>query len=118
MTTAERYKSTSTLLFDQAMVELEAGDLIQASEKLWGAAAQALKSVAERRGWKHDSHAQFYNIMAQIEPEVLDSQELRRGFDTANHLHINFYENRMTKADIGNRVDDVRRFIEQVDSLS
>ena len=67
MTTAEQYRSTSTLLFDQAMVELEAGDLLQASEKLWGAAAQALKSVAERRGLKHDSHAQFYNIMATLE---------------------------------------------------
>ena len=67
MTTAEQYRSTSTLLFDQAMVELEAGDLLQASEKLWGAAAQALKSVAERRGLKHDSHAQFYNIMADLE---------------------------------------------------
>ena len=56
MTTAEQYRSTSTLLFDLAMVKLEAGDLLQASEKLWGAAAQALKSVAERRGLKHDAH--------------------------------------------------------------
>ena len=40
MTTAEQYKSTSTHLYDQAMVELDAGDLLQASEKLWGAAAK------------------------------------------------------------------------------
>ena len=118
MTTAERYKSTSTLLFDQAMVELENGDLIQASEKLWGAAAQALKSVAERRGWNHNSHAQFYNIMARIEQEVPNSHDLRRGFDTATHLHINFYENRMSHPDIRERLDDVRSFIEQIDSLS
>ena len=70
MTSAEQYGSTSTLLFDLAMVELEAGDLLQASEKLWGATAQALKSVAERRGLKHDSHAQFYNIMATLERET------------------------------------------------
>ena len=32
MATIEQYRPTSTHLFDQAMVELEAGDLIQASE--------------------------------------------------------------------------------------
>ena len=117
MTTAERYESTSTLLFDQAMVELESGDLIQASEKLWGATAQALKSVAVRRGWKHNSHAHFYNIVADLSKET-DSQDLRRGFDTATHLHINFYENRMSSTDIRERLADVRRFIDQVEDLS
>ena len=42
MTTAEEYRTASSTLFDQAMVELDAGDPRQASEKLWGAAAQAL----------------------------------------------------------------------------
>ena len=117
MTTAERYKSTSTLLFDQAMVELESDDLIQASDKLWGAAAQALKSVAEQRGWKHNSHAHFYNIVADLGKET-DSQDLRRGFDTATHLHVNFYENHMSSTDIRERLADVRRFIDQVEDLS
>ncbi len=118
MTTAEQYKTTSNLLFDQALVELEAGDLIQASEKLWGAAAQELKSVAENRDWEHDSHAHFYNVMAQIEQELPNSHDLRRGFDTATHLHINFCENRMSHTDIRKRLHDVRRFIGQVDSLN
>ena len=49
MTTAEEYRTASTTLYDQAMFELETGDTRQASEKLWGSAAQALKSLAERR---------------------------------------------------------------------
>ena len=47
MTTAEEYRTAAHQLYDQALVELEAGDLRQASEKLWGAAAQVLKSSAK-----------------------------------------------------------------------
>ncbi len=113
MATTEQYRSTSTHLFDQAMIELEAGDLIQASEKFWGSAAQALKSVAERRGWKHNSHAHFYNIMAQIEAET-QSASLRRDFGSAAELHTNFYENWLDEDQIRRRVVDVRHFIEQL----
>ena len=116
MATTEQYRSTSTHLFDQAMVELEAGDLIQASEKFWGFAAQALKSVAERRGWKHNSHAHFYNIMAQIEAET-QSASLRRDFGSAAELHTNFYDNWLDEDQIRRRVVDVRHFIEQLDQF-
>ena len=50
MTTAEEYRTAAHQLYDQALVELEAGDLRQASEKLWGAAAQVLKSSAKPPG--------------------------------------------------------------------
>ena len=116
MTTAERYRSTSLHLYDQAMVELEAGDLLQASEKLWGAAAQALKSVAERRGWKHDSHAQFFNVLAALRDET-ENENLRRYFDAASQLHTNFYENWLDEAGIRERAEDVRRFINEMDGL-
>ncbi len=105
------------LLYDQALVELEAGDYLQASEKLWGAAAQALKSVAERRGWKHDSHAQFYNIMAEIERDD-NTSELRRDFDSAAQLHTNFYENWLNEDQIRWRAEDVGHFVEELNGMS
>lgn len=116
MTTAEQYRSTSLHLYDQAIEELDAGDLLQASEKLWGAAAQALKSVAERRGWKHDSHAQFYNIMAALENES-ETSSLRRNFGVAAELHTNFYENWLDEEQIRRRAGDVLSFIELLDRL-
>ena len=116
MATTEQYRSTSTHLFDQAKVELETGDLIQASEKFWGSAAQALKSVAERRGWKHNSHAHFYNIMAELERDD-KSSELRRNFDSAAQLHTNFYENWLDEDQIRRRAEDVRHFVEQLNLL-
>ena len=37
--------------------ELTRGELEEASNKMWGAAAHAIKAVAERRGWQHHAHA-------------------------------------------------------------
>ena len=37
--------------------ELARGELEEASNKLWGAAAHAIKAVAESRGWEHYAHA-------------------------------------------------------------
>ena len=48
----------------QADEELGRGDYLQASEKAWGAAVRAVKSVAERRGWEHDSHRHMFVITA------------------------------------------------------
>lgn len=117
MATVEQYRSTSTHLFDQAMDELDAGDLIQASEKFWGSAAQALKCLAESRGWKHNSHAQFYNIMAEVESES-QSPSLRRDFGSATELHTNFYENWLNEDQIRRRAEDVRHFVQELNGMS
>lgn len=109
MTTAQQYQATSATLFDQAQVELEAGDLIQASEKFWGAAAQALKAIAQTRGWEHNSHAHFYRIVRNLIDETGDDQ-LFDLFNAANLLHSNFYENWM-------EANEIRRLSTQVNQL-
>ena len=52
MTTQKYLESTRSLL-SQAKTEPAAGDIRQASEKGWGAAAQMVKAVAQQRGWQH-----------------------------------------------------------------
>ena len=99
MTTAQEYQATSSTLFDQARLELESGDLIQASEKYWGAAAQSLKAIAQNRGWEHNSHAHFYRIVRTLIDETGDD-ELFDLFNAANLLHSNFYENWMDATEI------------------
>ena len=44
------YQEPSQAFLGKAREELEAGDLEQASEKAWGAAAVMVKAVAEARG--------------------------------------------------------------------
>ncbi len=117
MTTSEQYRTASSTLYDQAMIELEAGDLRQASEKLWGASAQALKSLAERRGWRHGSHGEFYRIMRRARDEFEDPEMMVVNFDSATQLHINFYENWLDENDIRIRAERVRYFINRISQL-
>ena len=47
----EHYNSISRDFLSKARTYLTQDDLLQASEKGWGAAAHKVKSVAEARGW-------------------------------------------------------------------
>ena len=117
MTTAEEYRTTSSSLYDQAIAELDAGDLRQASEKLWGASAQALESLAERRGWRHGSHGEFYRIMRRIVDEP-DERDLLDHFNSATLLHVNFYENWLDEDQIRRRAGIVREFVDRLSDLN
>lgn len=114
MTTTESYRATSATLFDQAHVELEAGDLVQASEKFWGSAAQALKAIAQERGWQHDSHAHFYRIVRNLVNESGD-KEIVDLFNAANLLHINFYEHWLEDDEIRPLATQVHQLLRRLD---
>ena len=86
------YRDASRLLMEQATRELSAGDLRQASEKGWGAAAQIVKAVAAQRGWQHRSHAALYNVVERLARQY-DDPYLSYLFHAAGNLHTNFYEN-------------------------
>ena len=98
------------------MVELEAGDLRQASEKFWGAAAQAMKAVASRRGWEHKTHAHAYSAINNL-TALTGDREIRGWFNHADALHTNFYEDWMDEADIRSHADDVNRLISRLDEI-
>ena len=116
MTTTESYQAVSAKLFDQAQVELDAGDLVQASEKFWGATAQALKAIAEDRGWRHDSHARLYVIVRNIVDETGD-REIVDLFDAAQLLHVNFYEHWLEADEIDSRAIQVRELLTRLATI-
>ena len=115
-TTAEEYRSAADRLYDQAMVELEAGDLRQASEKFWGAAAQSMKALAERSGRSHGSHFHFYKIIEEV-VEQTEDERFDVWFSCANHLHGNFYEDRTPESSIQINADRVRRLIDELQDV-
>ena len=49
MSTAARHQEISDVFLEHAEDEFEKGDLLQASEKTWGAVAHYVKSVARNR---------------------------------------------------------------------
>ncbi len=68
----EYHKATSRDFLARASRYLAEGDLLQASEKGWGAAAQAVKAVAEARGWSHNGHRQLYTTIDRLVRETGD----------------------------------------------
>jgi hypothetical protein len=59
----------------QAREELAKGDLRQASEKAWGAAALMLKSLAHRRdGLRLSSHGELWEYVGRLAEETGDRE--------------------------------------------
>jgi hypothetical protein len=110
------YRSASKELLEQAMNELAQGDVRQASEKGWGAAAQMVKAVAQQRGWSHNHHALLHQIVDNLAKETGDN-ELHQLFHTANSLHINFYENWSTPNGVASGIHDIERLVEKLEPL-
>ena len=69
-TRAVTYREASRQLIAQARAELDVGDLRQASEKAWGAAAQMAKAAASSRGWDHDQHRHLWNVAKDLTNEA------------------------------------------------
>ena len=116
MPSFDNYRSGSATLLGQAQIELETGDLIQASEKYWGATAQAFKAIAEERGWEHKSHAHLYRVLRNIVDETGD-REITKLFNSANLLHINFYEHYMDREEMQPYIEDVSTLLDRLDDI-
>ena len=69
---------------------LTAGNLHQASEKGWGAAAHMAKAVATAQGWQYESHADFSQVMYQAS-QLANNPRIRQIRSVANELHQNYY---------------------------
>ena len=110
MTTGTEYRSAAAHLLAQARQELDCGDVRQASEKGWGAAAQAVKALAEDRGWHHKSHVPLFNAVSRLAREP-GNDGLESLFHVANSLHSNFYENTQNVEMVAAGLGDVARFV-------
>ena len=114
--TTQKYREASRHLLGQARSELEAGDVRQASEKGWGAAAQVVKAIAEQRGWPHRGHAELFDAVRAVQLETGD-EDLRRLFRLASALHINFYEDWLDRVDVAEGLDDVVRLLDKLEPV-
>ena len=94
--------------------EFAASYTLQASEKLWGAAAHAITAVAKQRGLEHGTHRTMINSARQIADEMDDNElrlELGMGILAAQHFHSNFYNGTMEPEDVEYDRPLVHRFV-------
>ncbi|MCY3567925.1 MAG: PaREP1 family protein [Chloroflexi bacterium] len=110
-------RDLSAEYLEHARSLLAEGDLKQASEKGWGAAATSIKALAESRGLDHNGHFLLRRILRQLVEEIGDD-ELSEHFGLAEVLHINFYEGRLPSEDVERYVGHVERLAGRLGELS
>lgn len=119
MTTARtgHYSDLGAEYLRKARVHLAEGDLTHASEKGWGAAAVAVKAVAEARGLRHEGHRELWRVLRLLVRETGDT-EMRIHFASAESLHTNFYEAWLEQEDVESYLAEVERLVGKLGGLA
>ena len=111
---AERNVEISRHKLRQAREELAKADLLQASEKAWGAAAYAVKAVAEKRCWFNEADWKLEKIATIIADEQGDPGILG-DYLAARRGHYNFYHHEFSAWQVERIIDHVAELITKLD---
>jgi len=112
----EHYSNLMRKYFRDAEAFLAKGNYVQASEKLWGAAAEIVKAVAVKRGVELRTHGDLWEFVTKLRTELKDP-ELSRLFLQANYLHQNFYEGVLPPEAVMDGAEAVKEFIDKLERL-
>ena len=92
------------------------GDVLQGSEKMWGAASHAVMAIAQQRGWDYGSHRAMIRAVSRI-AEERDDRALRLEFSLAEQFHANYYHGFMEDFQIDANRPIVREFVGRILAL-
>ena len=107
---AGKYLEGAEELVKEAQRELEEGDLRQASKKIWGACALAIKAHAlAKRGMRLEFHRDLWEYKNEIAREL--GEWVRAVFRQADSMHKNFYEDVATRGDVEDTLRDVEKLV-------
>ena len=73
----------------------ERGDALQGAEKLWGAAAHSIMSIAMERDWPHQSHRALKNAAAIRLAAEREDPLIEAFFAIAEKFHVYFHHRTM-----------------------
>ena len=96
---------------EHTAIEIGKGNRLQASEKIWAAAAQMLKAIAKRRGWTNVTHPDLGFVSSQLGRANNAVEEYAQYYLTASHLHSNFYENALDWSTIKGARKSTEKFV-------
>ena len=98
-----KYAAMSEDFRSGAWQHLDAGDLPQASNKVWGLVAETIKAISAEHGGFIHKHRSIMEVVTQLRRLVADAgdtptaRQISNAFATASHLHTNFYENELSE---------------------
>lgn len=82
----------------------------------WEATVQALKAIAARRGWSHDSPKLIIDIATQVADEQ-GCPDLIEMFGVALALQTNFYENWLHSDTIEIYLNEVKKLLPELERI-
>ena len=115
--TAAEHAQTACDFLAAADREFAAGDHLPGSEKLYGAAAQAVIAICQQRGWRYRSHRDLKNAVQRLNDDR-DDDSILGGFIAAENFHKNFFHDEMEDYDIEVERPAVHRFVARMLDLS
>ena len=71
-TSPKEHRRTALDFLAASDEEFERGDVLQGAEKLWGAAAQSIMSIAQEREWPHENRRSLKKAAERIAEEYND----------------------------------------------
>ena len=96
--------------------EFAAGDHLQGSEKLYGAATQVIIAICQQRGWRYNNHRSMKWAVAEIAREQ-GNLLIVSGFSTAENFHRNFFHDHMEDYDVETERPAVHHFVNRLLTL-
>ena len=108
------HEVSSQELFKHASGMIARKDLLQASEKVWGSVAHALKAIGRARNWPLDSHADYATV-ADYVAEQVGKPEIGTVVGAVESLHRNFYDGNHDMGVVQGRLNDVARVLPLLD---
>lgn len=110
---AQKHTRIARRFIDAAGNYLAAGDVIQASEKLWGATAHAIKVYCISRGWKHGRYSHLRGAMRRLDEET-GGNYWSDEFKMAYRNHLNYYTDDMTAEEVDDDRVAVRVLVDRL----
>jgi hypothetical protein len=113
----EGHAQMSRRFLEHARTQLAEGDRVQAAEKIWGAAAHALRAVGEQRGWIHDRHPNIFDIGEHLGLEFGQFEQFSRYLAQAEYMHRNFYLNDRSEISVRAALNDIETFASELERI-
>ena len=114
--TAEEHVRIALEFLEHSGREFQAGDALQGSEKLWGAASHAITAIAMKRNWRHGKYNARVAAVDRLAEEN-DEPLLATSFSVAQKFHANCYRDFMEDEEIARDRPMVDSFVRRIVDL-
>ena len=114
--TAGEHAQTARDFLTASDREFAAGDHLQGSEKLYGAATQAVIAICQQRGWRYRSHRAMQQAVTDLSREYSDPF-IAAGFFAAERFHENFFHDYLEDYQVEGNRPVVHQFVARLLAL-